>query len=138
LEQIMPKRQSTAAKAARAAARQGAKYTAALRQEHAKRERRRGRSRRPGGTWWIGSHPLLNLMNDSTFRALANSPAIKAMNDSTFRALANSPAIKAMNDSTFRALANSPAMGTAQGLAMKIAFPYGGPAGRGRDDSSPG
>jgi hypothetical protein len=121
LEQIMPKRQSTAAKAARAAARQGAKYTAALRQEHAKRERRRGRSRRPGGTWWIGSHPLLNLMNDSTFRALANSPAIKAM-----------------NDSTFRALANSPAMGTAQGLAMKIAFPYGGPAGRGRDDSSPG
>lgn len=100
----MPKRQSTAAKAARTAARQGAKYTAALHHEHAERERRRGRSRHPGGTWWIGSHTLLNLVNDSAIRALANSPA----------------------------------MGAAQGLAMKIAFPYGGPAGHGRDDSSPG
>ena len=43
------------------------------------------------------------------------------------------PLLNLVNDSAIRALANSPAMGAAQGLAMKIAFPYGGPAGHGHD-----
>lgn len=92
----MPKRQSTAAKAARAAARKGVKYTSALLQEHAERERRRGRSRRLGDAWSMGSHPLLDLVNSPAMRAALNSPA------------------------------------------MQIAFPFGGPASRGRGDSSPG
>ncbi len=77
----MPKHQPTAAKAARAAAREGAKYTAALRQEHAESQRRhrRGHSRRPRGPWWMGTYPLLKAVNDSTMRALVNNPALKAV-----------------------------------------------------------
>ena len=116
----MPKRQSTAAKAARAAARKGVKYTSALRQEHAERERRRGRSRRLGDAWSMGFHPLLDL---------ANSPAMQIANSPAMRAALNSPAMQ---------IANSPAMRAAQDLAIKIAFPFGGPASRGRGDSSPG
>jgi hypothetical protein len=97
----MPRQQSTAAKKARAAARQGAKYTTALREEQ------------------VNDAPYSTGARPSGFSAafdLANSPAVKAARAAAD--LANSPAVKAART----ALENHPALRATVDLANSPAF----------------
>jgi hypothetical protein len=112
----MPRQQSTAAKKARAAARQGAKYTTALREEQVN-----------NALYLTGARPsgfsaAFDLANSPAVKAaraaadLANSPAVKAARAAAD--LANSPAVKAART----ALENHPALRATVDLANSPAF----------------
>ena len=130
----MPRRQSTKAKKARAAARQGAKYTAALREEQVHNVRH------SAGVHSPHSMVVFDLANSPAFQAAldaqrrmaqaiqANSPAFQAALDAQRMAQAiqaNSPAFQAALDAQRRMAqaiqANSPAFQAALDAQRRMA-----------------
>jgi len=131
-DQIMPRHQSAARRRARAAAREGTKYTAAFRRKDADRE---PPPRRPSVTPWNAWMGLFDAatnsqgLEKSLAFTLPKSPAL-----SILPALAKSPAFtlpKTPALSILPALAKNPAFG------MLSAFPHGTGTARRRDDGPP-
>jgi hypothetical protein len=107
----MPKRQPTAAKKARVAARRGAKFTLALREQQAKTTTPPLRERP------YRAPTVFDIIGSSAFKAVldaVNSPAMQAAHAAAQDAIArvNSPAMQAAHAAAQDAIArvNSPAM----------------------------